>query len=98
MKVDTIEDLKKIVGKKVYLGKRIAWNNNDYDFDTFELEVGSIIIGRKRYKNELGLVEVFIKPILKDDPWEVIGEVPIDFVWNTREEALDFIAEYERQD
>jgi len=98
MKVDTIEDLKKIVGKKVYLGKRIAWNNNDNDFDTFELEVGSIIIGRKRYKNELGPVEVLIKPTVKSDPWEVIGEVPIDFVWNTREEALDFIAEYERQD
>jgi len=98
MKVDTIEDLKKIVGKKVYLGKRIACNNNDDDFDTFELEVGSIIIGRKRYKNEFGPVEVLIKPTVKSDPWEVIGEVPIDFVWNTREEALDFIAEYERQD
>jgi hypothetical protein len=96
MKVDTIEDLKNLVGKKVYLGKRIAYNNNDNDFDTFELEVGSIIIGRKKYKNEFGLVEVFIKPILKDDPWEEIGEVFIDCVWNTRDEALDFIAEYER--
>jgi hypothetical protein len=96
MKVDTIEDLKKIVGKKVYLGKRIAWNNND-DFDVVELEVVNINIGYNRRDDNLP-IEVLIEPTLKSDPTGVIGEVPIDFVWNTREEALDFIAEYERQD
>jgi hypothetical protein len=98
MKVDTIEDLKKIVGKKVYLGKRIAWNNNDDDFDTFELEVGSVVIGCKRYKGGMGPVEVLIKPTVKSDPWEKIGAFPVDFGWLTRDEALDFIKEYERED
>lgn len=97
MKVDTIEDLKKIVGKKVYLGKRIAWNNDDDDFDVVELEVVNINIGYNRRDDNLP-IEVLIEPTLKSDPTGVIGEVPIDFVWNTREEAFDFIAEYERQD
>jgi hypothetical protein len=97
MKIDLVEDLKKIVGKKVYLGKRVACNNNDDDFDIVELEVVNINIGYNRRDYNLS-IEVLIEPTLKSDPTGVIGEVPIDFVWNTREEALDFIAEYERQD
>lgn len=94
MKVETIEDLKNLVGKKVYLGRRIAKNN----FDTYELEVESIVIGCRIYKGGMGPIEVLIRPTVKSDPWGVIGAFSVDLGWLTRDEALDFIKEYERED
>lgn len=94
MKVETIEDLKNLVGKKVYLGKRIAWNNNNDDFVIFKLEVGSLTIAHRIYKDTSSNIEIFVEPI----EWELHGPILIDFVWLTCDEALDFIKEHERED